>query len=580
MRPQPQPQPPRVPETPDSVMTSPYPASEYSDWESEGGEKTPTRAQDYSSLTVQELQAAASKLNLCLVTPQSPPTLPPMSPTMSPTMSSIMQPTMSPNLPPTMQPTMPPTMPAPVAASLPPVVPPRQRTEAEPGSAGNQREATECMTQPWPPTSNNQPTNTDPGKAPLHPTDSDNPPADTNNDNTDTSDDDEDDCQTVRLNDNKSFAQTEMKFRDIYDDIVAILPSSSGNDISQSEPTSTLSSAVDNKIISQSSQPITDKISPPTELRTTLVEAEKVREVFVEADLESSLVKGESEISLTNPFYEAAVEKISESTETITQTQEDRERLAGERKPRSSKKSRAPPPPSLLSPSDQIIHLSPAVSPATTRRNQALEETEITPEPEVPVISASLGAENGKIIYRSKGFSEETILADTLPQKVELVTPSPTVLPEYSAPDLPETKPVSDPYPDKEWKFLGQSDIIEDKDLLKPVSDKLYSRASDTPSENYPIVPASTRLFTYSPSTGVTKLRKYDLGQEVSRPASPPVRGERTASPVVERPERPLSPLLPRSEYYGGGEEGTSRCPHCTIHSWLPHSPGCLNKRK
>ena len=554
-------------ETPESPsVTSPYPTSEYSDWESEGGEKTPTRAKDSSSLTVQELQAAALKLNLCLVTPQ--PQSPPMSPTLPPTMpvSAAMPPTMSPIMSRNVPPTVAAAMPARVTASPPPVVPPRQRTEAEPESAGNQREDTECMTLAWPPTSNNQPTNTDPGTAPLNPTDSDNPPPDTNNDNTDTSDDDESDCQTVRLNDNKSFAQTEMKFRDIYDDIVAILPSSSGNDISQCDPTPTLSS-VDNKIISQ----------PSVETRTTLVEAEKVREVLVEAESDGSLVKGDSEISLTNPFYEATSEKISESCETIPSQGTSEE--PGERKPRSSKKTRAPAPPlsqpapSLLSPSDQIIHLSPSVSPPTARRNDGLEDTEITPEPEAPVISASLGAENGKIIYRSKGFSEETILADTLPQKVDLVTspPSaPSILPEYSSPDLPETKPVNDPFPDKEWKFLGQSDI-EDKDLLKPVP--------DPPSENYPTV-SSTRLFTYSPSTGLTKLRKYDLDLQYSRPSSPPVRGERQASPLVDRPDRPLSPLLPRAEYYGRGEETTSRCPHCTIHTWLPHSPGCLNKRK
>ena len=459
------------------------------------------------------------------------------------------------------------------------------------------------MTPVCPPSSNNQPTNTDPGTAPDQPTDSDNPPADTNNDNTDTSDDDESDCQTVRLNDNKSFAQTEMKFRDIYDDIVAILPSSSGNDIYQCEPTPPVSSA-EKKIISQSSQPITDITSQPTGLSQTVVETDKVREVLVEADPEKgSLVKAVSEISMTNPFYEAGVEKISESSETLSaRASEERER--GERKPRSCKKTRAPPPPSLpsqsslLSPSDQIIHLSPSVSPATTRkRSEALELTEVTPEPEAPVISASLGAENGKIIYRSKGFSEETILADTLPQRVELVTAptsAPTLptysTPEFSSPVVCEPKPVNDPFPDKEWKFLGQSDITEDKDLLKPIPDKLYPRDTrdrdrDTTSESHQTGLGSTRLFTYSPSTGLTKLRKYDLDQGFTRPASPPVRGERErpASPRaerIERPERPLSPLLPRSEYYSSGEESSSRCPHCTIHSWLPHSPGCLNKRK
>merc|ERR1712098_289392 len=53
--------------TPDSIM-SPYPASDYSDWETETeNEKTPTRT-EAKSLTLEELQAAAMKLNLCIVT--------------------------------------------------------------------------------------------------------------------------------------------------------------------------------------------------------------------------------------------------------------------------------------------------------------------------------------------------------------------------------------------------------------------------------------------------------------------------------------------------------------------------------
>ena len=53
--------------TPDSIM-SPYPASDYSDWETETeNDKTPTRA-EAKNLTLEELQAAAMKLNLCIVT--------------------------------------------------------------------------------------------------------------------------------------------------------------------------------------------------------------------------------------------------------------------------------------------------------------------------------------------------------------------------------------------------------------------------------------------------------------------------------------------------------------------------------
>ena len=38
--------------------------------------------------------------------------------------------------------------------------------------------------------------------------------------------------------------------------------------------------------------------------------------------------------------------------------------------------------------------------------------------------------------------------------------------------------------------------------------------------------------------------------------------------------------LRPREEYLSSSAtSSSSRCPHCTIHTWLPHSPGCKNKK-
>jgi len=75
--------------------------------------------------------------------------------------------------------------------------------------------------------------------------------------------------------------------------------------------------------------------------------------------------------------------------------------------------------------------------------------------------------------------------------------------------------------------------------------------------EEVPTSPSPTRIFTSS--GGITRLRTY----------SPPPPVDESSSPLP-----PSSPgLLPRSE-------AVPRCPHCTIHAWLPHSPGCPNKFK
>ena len=74
--------------------------------------------------------------------------------------------------------------------------------------------------------------------------------------------------------------------------------------------------------------------------------------------------------------------------------------------------------------------------------------------------------------------------------------------------------------------------------------------------EEIPTSPSATRIFTSS--GGITRLRTY----------SPPPVDESSSSLAPSSPG-----LLPRSE-------ALPRCPHCTIHAWLPHSPGCPNKSK
>ena len=74
--PRPAPRPPLPPsvKSPASAVSPSYPASEYSDWDTEttgseaDADKTPTHRHKEASLTLEELQEAAKRLNLSLVT--------------------------------------------------------------------------------------------------------------------------------------------------------------------------------------------------------------------------------------------------------------------------------------------------------------------------------------------------------------------------------------------------------------------------------------------------------------------------------------------------------------------------------
>jgi len=68
---------------------------------------------------------------------------------------------------------------------------------------------------------------------------------------------------------------------------------------------------------------------------------------------------------------------------------------------------------------------------------------------------------------------------------------------------------------------------------------------------------STTRMITQSPNTGLTRIRKYQSDEDDIQGATTP--------PPVTTTDNLVTPI-------------SSKCPHCTIHTWLPHSPGCKNK--
>merc|ERR1719232_903259 len=277
-----------------------------------------------------------------------------------------------------------------------------------------------------------------------------------------------------------------------------------------------------------------------------------------------------------NPFKDA----MTESTETIKT--ED-----GGCKPRSTKKVRAPLPPSsgsqssLISAADNIVHLSQA-SPKTEKKQ----------------ISQPEAVDKGKVLYQSKGFTEDPI-SISKPIRVNIKE-------GYLEDQMLHTQQVTD-------QVSVSNTFLKNQDFLQPLikekeapqsnrssgqffhEEERPSGVSDTPAirETYPVM-SPTRLFTYNASSGAIGLRKYDVPEteDFDRPVSPSLRYRdtrpsspvtwdryRPSSPVTGERLRPSSPLM--SERPGSpGAEVSSRCPHCTIHTWLPHSPGCVNRRK
>merc|ERR1719300_1958242 len=116
--------------------------------------------------------------------------------------------------------------------------------------------------------------------------------------------------------------------------------------------------------------------------------------------------------------------------------------------------------------------------------------------------------------------------------------------------------------------------------------------SSELPIKERPVPFSSTRIFTHSPMTGITRLRRYDVEEEeqsgkrmvqeeprarklfVEEPNIGKFTGENLKEKRFTLEEKiskspPVPP--PRAEYLGNSQ--SSRCPHCTIHTWLPHSP-------
>ena len=116
----------------------------------------------------------------------------------------------------------------------------------------------------------------------------------------------------------------------------------------------------------------------------------------------------------------------------------------------------------------------------------------------------------------------------------------------YQSPGFTSTKDLDD-FPNRP---------LSPEARLKHGLSKLTEGATDLPIKETPVPfqpPPGTRLFTTT--HGITKLRTYYPEDEGA------------AQGLADQVE---------------GEEGATapRCPHCTIHSWLPHSPSCPKLKK
>ena len=574
--------------TPDSLM-SPYPESEYSRSSSPSSE-TPTRTKD-PGFTLDELQEAAKKLNLCLVNQE-------------PEVNEV---------------------------SSPPVVPPRQKTEISEAPKGNVNDDENhhlyepCMHSTTQPEPSNDVLVSDNIESPTNESNCDDLSVDNDNnlDEPSTSDESEE-CETVILDLSKNpvqFCKTEMRFRDIYDEVdqiqfqeIASGPEAENNDSKRKILKSNESVVTD-----------TDKEQIPTKIiEESLKEAiEETSEVKRQTLKDAPAEKGQSHLNIKTTESSELKEEINSS---ITQSTESLKTDLG--KPKSVKKVRAPPPPgssqtSLVSPSESIIHLTPA----TVDKQEPTEENESSTDNSIiPVKDASKKdqeeSSEGKVLYRSRGYDVDA-QAKVRPTEV----------------NIKESR-LEDHMIRMEKDSIISNTFMKNQEFLQPLvqgsyrhsgtfqSDDEAELVKEQYSEYLPIRESSysttspTRLFTYNPSTGISRLRKYDNPEEpcssnpsYERPSSPVTSSsryyrERPSSPLLtesyrDRPSSPLmtsnrpsspllisergrltSPLLtsdrPTSPLSTEDDQtgAISRCPHCTIHTWLPHSPGCINRRK
>ena len=557
--------------SPASAVSPSSPASEYSDWDTETtvseADKTPTHRHKEASLTLEELQEAAKRLNLSLVT--SPAHIPAPDPAPA---------------------SIPDLQPAPAPA---PTAPPRQKSDlcAE-DLKGNDADdpsllaTNPCMAAPAPSCPSIPLINTDPG-CPSDPdivnqdTFEDPEPVpdtpetdDVSTNGDDTSLSDESECTTVMFLDKKNvFGKTEMRFRDIYDDVVAIDEIQSPQEIASGRLS-------DNKdTIVKNAPTIEENLKQAMEMNSEQVETE-TSEDFEAVTLNTE----EAQAREASPKNLVRVEEssthpraMSESTETL-RTEE-----AGA-KPRSYKKVKAPQPPgpgsqsSLVTPAETILHLSPVLHTDTDTGQEQ-------PEPE-----------QGRVLYKSRGYDEE-VYEKTRPVKINIKQDSLESQMLGEDETMGPKSQVTEPAVSN--TFIKNQDFLQP--LIKERDGQQCNRSSGSyhaaqledshPApppplirETYPFTsPAPTRLFTYNPSSGAIGLRKYDVAEDgesygrLPRPASPLASRYTTSS---SRPGSPALADLGRASSPLEAGESYSRCPHCTIHSWLPHSPGCLNRNR
>ena len=261
-------------------------------------------------------------------------------------------------------------------------------------------------------------------------------------------------------------------------------------------------------------------------------------------------------------------------------------------KPKSSKKVRAPLPPghgsqsSLIAPTESIIHLSPT----TTRKEIKVDQESVNDEnPEQETVSGS------KVLNKSRGYDEDN---QTEPEKPKQSKQTINIKNESLEKQMLQGDQVTSKTFMRNQDFLQP--LIKDREATLMQTNYYEEfrprRAEDSESlikENYPGV-SSTRIFSFNPDTGtIENFRKYDVRPTSpsfsSRPISPSFK--RPSSPISDR-SRPSSPyassLRATSPSYDSHDSGdqepvsapVSRCPHCTIHTWLPHSPACPNRGK
>ena len=581
---------------------SPYPESEYSDWDTSEtpvteAEKTPTRDKE-PGLTLEELQAAAMKLNLCLVTTPAQQQQPHQQ-IYQPPQQQIPQ--HQPQA--TVVPTMPKITDYMDQHQQPPTAPPRQKIETvvEDDKGNDDDEHDPCVDSNPSMNSDDDDTNLSSSTIPLTHDNNQEPcpldilehvnddqaiiPLDTDIDiPDDVSISDESECITVVLNDQTqdpattTFVKSEMRFRDIYDDHL---------DYDSLQVTSGVKNVEENK-----------ETIKPIRIEESLKEAENYKKnksevVNVTAKQEEESIETmRIETVKTESF---APDDVTKPVEELSTTDSSSETIRADAeaggKPKSIKKVKAPQPPSgsqtsLVAPTENIVHLSPKQE----RKDLVLDTFKNVPDTEEEEPS------QGKILYKSKGYDDYGDYESVRPTKVNIKESS---LEEKmlssssdSAPSrtfmknqdllLPLIKETATNRLSGSYDY-SQQPIRDSHPSSQPIRDSYLS--SQPIRETYPPM-SPTRIFTYDPSTGISRLRKYDLGED-DRPSSPIL--ERPSSPRVERYQRPASPLSefyprdrptsPLSEEYLGSEPVSSRgCPHCTIHSWLPHSPGCLNR--